>query len=133
MRYIESKHRRHPKHGFSLFFLIYIHFSSTDRSGFWGPWTNAETTFSNEYYRLLLEERWSPKLSHNGKPWTGPDQYEDSTGQLMMLPTDIMLVAEPEFKKWVEVYAKDEVCCDSVFEQLLVRFGLVLCSIYPFR
>lgn len=29
----------------------------TDASGFWGPWTNAETTFSNEYFRLLLEER----------------------------------------------------------------------------
>jgi len=57
----------------------------TDRSGYWGPWTNAENTFSNEYFRLLIEERWSPKLTHNGKPWTGPDQYEDSTGQLMML------------------------------------------------
>jgi cytochrome c peroxidase len=29
----------------------------TNASGFWGPWTNAETTFSNEYFRLLLEER----------------------------------------------------------------------------
>jgi cytochrome c peroxidase len=57
----------------------------TDRSGYWGPWTNAENTFSNEYFRLLVEERWSPKLTHNGKPWTGPDQYEDSSGQLMML------------------------------------------------
>lgn len=43
----------------------------TDASGFWGPWTNAETTFSNEYFRLLLEERWSPKYTHNGKVWTG--------------------------------------------------------------
>jgi cytochrome c peroxidase len=43
----------------------------TDASGFWGPWTNAETTFSNEYFRLLLEERWSPKCTHNGKVWTG--------------------------------------------------------------
>ena len=25
-------------------------------SGYWGPWTFAETTFSNEYFRLLLEE-----------------------------------------------------------------------------
>ncbi len=58
----------------------------TDRSGYWGPWTFAENTFSNEYFRLLIEERWSPKLSHNGKPWEGPDQYEDSTGKLMMLP-----------------------------------------------
>ena len=72
-----------------------------------GPWTNAETTFSNEYFRLLVEERWSPKLTHNGKPWTGPDQYEDATGQLMMLPSDMALLADPEFKKWVEVYAKN--------------------------
>ena len=80
----------------------------TDRSGYWGPWTNAENTFSNEYFRLLLDERWSPKVSHNGKPWDGPDQFEDSTGQLMMLPSDLYLIADPEFKKWVEVYAKDE-------------------------
>lgn len=79
----------------------------TDRSGYWGPWTNAETTFSNEYFRLLLEERWSPKLTHNGQPWTGPDQYEDATGQLMMLPSDIALIKDPDFKKWVEIYAKD--------------------------
>jgi len=83
----------------------------TDRSGYWGPWTFAgkmiysalicffffyntddmlihvkENTFSNEYFRLLLEERWSPKMTHNGKPWDGPDQFEDSTGKLMMLP-----------------------------------------------
>lgn len=43
----------------------------TDRSGYWGPWTFAENTFSNEYFRLLIEERWSPKMTHNGKPWTG--------------------------------------------------------------
>lgn len=58
----------------------------TDRSGYWGPWTFAENTFSNEYFRLLVEERWSPKLSHNGKPWEGPDQFENATGKLMMLP-----------------------------------------------
>ena len=38
-----------------------------EASGYWGPWTNAETTFSNEYFRLLLEEKWSPKKTHNGK------------------------------------------------------------------
>ena len=47
----------------------------TDASGYWGPWTNAENTMSNEYFRLLIEERWSPKVTHNGKPWSGPDQY----------------------------------------------------------
>lgn len=58
----------------------------TTRSGYWGPWTNAENTFSNEYFRLLVEERWSPKVTHNGKPWDGPDQYENASGNLMMLP-----------------------------------------------
>mmetsp|Transcript_5548 Transcript_5548/g.8292 ORF Transcript_5548/g.8292 Transcript_5548/m.8292 type:complete len:324 (+) Transcript_5548:31-1002(+) len=80
----------------------------TDRSGYWGPWTFAENTFSNEYFRLLIEERWSPKMSHNGQPWTGPDQYEDSTGKLMMLPSDMVLVQDPAFRKVVELYAKDE-------------------------
>lgn len=30
----------------------------TSRSGYDGPWTRAPTMFSNDYYRLLLEERW---------------------------------------------------------------------------
>lgn len=53
----------------------------TDRSGFWGPWSRSPSTFSNEYYRLLLEEKWwvvvryltsdnrTPKTEHQGKPW----------------------------------------------------------------
>ena len=33
----------------------------TDRSGFEGPWTRAPTTFSNEYYKLLLSEKWTER------------------------------------------------------------------------
>lgn len=99
------------------------------RSGYWGPWTNAESTFSNEYFRLLLEERWSPKLTHNGKPWTGPDQYEDSTGNLMMLPSDMALVVDPEFKKYVELYAKDE---DRFFKDFASAFSKLLELGVPF-
>ncbi len=47
----------------------------TDASGYWGPWTFAENTMSNEYFRLLVEERWTLKMTHQGKPWTGPDQF----------------------------------------------------------
>ena len=35
-------------------------------SGYWGPWTRAETTFSNEYFNALLNETWTPKKTHNG-------------------------------------------------------------------
>ena len=87
------------------------------------PWTFAETTMSNEYFRLLLEERWSPKTSHNGKPWNGPFQFEDSTGKLMMLPSDIALIEDPEFKKYVEMYAKDE---DLFFKHFAKAFSKLL-------
>ena len=45
-----------------------------EASGYWGPWTFAETTFSNEYFRLLLAETWTLKTTHNGRKWKGPDQ-----------------------------------------------------------
>jgi len=80
----------------------------TDRSGFWGPWTRAESTFSNEYYRLMLEEKWTPKAKHNGRKWRGPPQFENPEGDLMMLSTDLALVRDEKFRPFVEKYAKDE-------------------------
>lgn len=73
-----------------------------DRSGYTNPWTNAETTMSNEYFRLLLEEKWTAKV------WNGPAQFEDPTGKLMMLPSDMALVWDDKFRPFVEMYAKDE-------------------------
>jgi len=78
-----------------------------DRSGFEGPWTRAPTTFSNEYFRLLLEEKWTERK------WNGPRQFQDSTGELMMLPADIAFIQDPEFRKWVEKYKSD----DNLFRQ----------------
>ncbi|KAG5189914.1 heme peroxidase [Tribonema minus] len=81
----------------------------TDASGYWGPWTFAETTFSNEYFRLLVEGGpWTVKRTHEGKPWTGPLQFEDPTGKLMMLPTDMAMIWDKEFRQISEEYAKDE-------------------------
>ena len=82
----------------------------TDRSGYWGPWTYAETTFSNGYFTNLLDpsQGWQPKTQHNGKPWTGPPQFVNAKGDLMMLHTDMALTWDPSFRKYVEIYAKDE-------------------------
>jgi len=80
----------------------------TDRSGFWGPWTYGESSFSNDYYKFLLEKKWTLKKTHEGKPWTGPAQYEADDGKLMMLPTDMALLEDASFKKWVKVYAGSE-------------------------
>mmetsp|Transcript_122632 Transcript_122632/g.281113 ORF Transcript_122632/g.281113 Transcript_122632/m.281113 type:complete len:366 (-) Transcript_122632:449-1546(-) len=94
-----------------------------DRSGYWGPWTRAETTFSNEYFRLLLEEKWTLKKTHKGEKWTGPAQYEDPSGELMMLPSDMALVWDPEFRRAVEAYAADE---ELYFREFAAAFQKLL-------
>ena len=42
--------------------------------------------------RSTVEETWTIKKTHNKRKWTGPEQYEDPTGKLMMLPSDLALV-----------------------------------------
>jgi cytochrome c peroxidase len=86
-----------------------------DRIGYSGPWTNSEWTFSNEFYRELLENKWTVKK------WDGPMQYEDPTGTLMMLPSDKVLVEDPKFKKYVEMYANDEELWFEDFSKAFVK------------
>ncbi|KAF2848962.1 class II peroxidase [Plenodomus tracheiphilus IPT5] len=74
----------------------------TDRSGYDGPWTFSPTTFTNDYYKLLIEEKWAYKK------WNGPKQFEDvKTKSLMMLPTDMEIVKDKSFRKYAELYAND--------------------------
>lgn len=89
-----------------------------DRSGFDGPWTFSPITFTNDYYKLLTEEKWE------WKKWNGPKQYTDkSTHTLMMLPTDYSLIQDKSFKKYVDLYAKDQ----NVFFQ---DFSKALCKLF---
>lgn len=75
----------------------------SNHSGFEGPWTFSPTSFTNQFYVMLLDESWEPKK------WDGPFQYVDkSSGSLMMLPTDYSLIKDSTFKKYVQEYAKDE-------------------------
>ncbi|GAB4820287.1 hypothetical protein N2152v2_007333 [Parachlorella kessleri] len=88
-----------------------------DRSGFDGPWTNAPTTFSNLYFTELKENKW-----HKRK-WDGPLQYEDRSKQLMMLNTDMWLLWDKKFRKYVDLYAKDQ---DKFFEDFAKAFSKLL-------
>lgn len=89
-----------------------------DRSGFDGPWTHSPTSFTNEYYNLLLNEKWS------FRKWNGPPQFQDkSTGKLMMLTTDMSLVKDKSFRKYVEKYAKSE---DDFFNDFSKAYSKLL-------
>jgi len=75
----------------------------TDRSGFDGPWTRAPTTVSNEFFARLFEEQWVEKK------WSGPKQFVDkATGKIMMLPTDMTMKSDPEFRKYSKLYYENE-------------------------
>jgi len=67
-------------------------------SGYSGPWSPTPTTFNNAYFTLLNSLKWIPK------DWSGPPQYVDAaTGKLMMLPTDLVLLQDKSFMKWVSL------------------------------
>ena len=87
------------------------------RSGFDGPWTRSNLAFNNEYFRNLMFLEWTRK------DWDGPEQYEDPTGELMMLPTDIALKTDPEFAKWARAYANDQ---DLFFDDFAKAYGKLL-------
>ncbi|KAI1431077.1 heme peroxidase [Xylaria sp. CBS 124048] len=71
------------------------------RSGYDGPWTFSPTVLTNDFYKLLLDEKWQIRK------WEGPQQYQDKTKGLMMLPTDIVLTQDKAMRPWVEKYARD--------------------------
>ncbi|XP_028775352.1 L-ascorbate peroxidase 3-like [Neltuma alba] len=58
-----------------------------ERSGFEGPWTRDYMKFDNSYFKELLREEPS---------------------DLLKLPTDKALVEDPEFRKYVRLYAQNE-------------------------
>ena len=85
-----------------------------DRSGFKGPWTFSPTTFSNLYYKELLERKWVVK------PGSDPMQYMDvESGELMMLPTDMALLKDSRFQEHVRKFAASE---DVFFEDFSAAF-----------
>ncbi|EOD08863.1 putative cytochrome-c peroxidase [Emiliania huxleyi CCMP1516] len=73
-----------------------------DASGYSGPWTPTPTVLTNGYYALLLSLPWTLK------EWDGPMQFEDPSGKLMMLPSDIALIQDKKMRQYVQMYAKDK-------------------------
>lgn len=87
-----------------------------DRSGFDGPWDFSPTVFTNEFFRLLVEEKWQPRK------WNGPYQLTDkSTQTLMMMPADMALVNDKAFRKHVERFAKDSDAFFKEFSEVYVK------------
>jgi cytochrome c peroxidase len=93
-----------------------------EASGYWGPWTRAPTTFSNDYFVQLLENEWTLKN------WSGPPQFETAEGDIMMLPSDMVLISDVDFIDTVIEYASDYDTFAADFAaafKKLTEFGVV--------
>jgi len=74
----------------------------TTASGYDGPWTPTPTTFNNAYFTLLANLKWVER------DWEGPFQYSNGKGgNLMMLPSDVVLLQDKSFFKYVQLYGSD--------------------------
>jgi catalase-peroxidase len=89
----------------------------TITSGIEGPWTSNPTRWDNEYFTSLLNYEWE-KYKGPGGAWqwrvkggngpTAPAPHKDAEPQdIMMLTTDVALVVDPEYRKYVEEFAND--------------------------
>jgi len=88
-------------------------------SGYAGPWQPNPGHFNNLYCRYLLEQEWklvdsnmedcSNDLITGVKPLGMRRQYVNMNGRgnIMMLVSDMALREDPEFGKWVRIYAED--------------------------
>ena len=73
-----------------------------DRSGYVGPWSHDRYGFDTSFFNELLDNDWivNKKTPHL-------QFYDSATKKLMMLPTDLALILDPGFRKYVERYSKD--------------------------
>jgi len=88
-------------------------------SGWEGKWTTQPTTFSNEFFHVLVNENWQPGLV----PETGKIQYYNNDKSLMMLNTDMELLNDVSYRRFVEIYSVHESVFFADFAQ---SFGKLL-------
>ncbi|KAF7727310.1 heme peroxidase [Apophysomyces ossiformis] len=97
-----------------------------DRSGFDGPWQEAPTMFSNEYFKAITERTWIKKnLPTGGWQWV-----DKNNNDVMMLPAEISMYNDKSFRKYFELYAKDQ---DKFYEDFAKAFKKLIELGVPFK
>jgi len=99
-------------------------------SGFEGPWTSEPTKWDNAYFRYLIDFDWEPIVGPGGHhQWrvkignattASPkapvaDPNSTQTQDVMMLTTDVALVADPEYQEYVAEFAANDTALAETF------------------
>ena len=101
--------------------------ADTFTSGFEGPWVPTPTTWSNSYYRMLLDFDWEVHVGPgNHSQWrvagaespTAPGVEPGGPREaIMMLTSDISLLNDPlnSYQQYVSEFAEDQEAFDTAF------------------
>lgn len=85
--------------------------ADTYTSGFEGYWTSNPYKWDNEFFTQLLDRNWTL--------WTGPGgepQWRAESTTNMRLTTDMALLYDAEYNKYVEMFAADQSAFDAAFD-----------------
>jgi catalase-peroxidase len=74
--------------------------------GFSGSYSNSSVSLSNEYFNVLLNEKWTA---------VSTKEYKAEGKDIFMLNSDLALLDAPELKTSVEKFASDEAAFQKVF------------------
>ncbi|KAG7660888.1 CCP2 [[Candida] subhashii] len=88
-------------------------------SGWEGKWTPHPISFTNEFFIVLLNEKWTLGTV----PETGRQQFYNEDRSLIMLNTDMELLNDENYLRWVKIFAEDK---DIYFRDFSEAFGKLL-------
>lgn len=97
-----------------------------ERSGYDGPWQEAPTVFSNEYYKAITSRDWVKR----DLPTKGLWQWVDKNNpEVMMLPIEISMLHDEKFAPYYQLYAKDQ---DKFYHDFALAFKKLIELGVPF-
>ncbi|KAI9359412.1 heme peroxidase [Pilaira anomala] len=97
-----------------------------DRSGYDGPWQEAPTFFSNEYYKAITSREWVKR----DLPTKGLWQWVDKNNpEVMMLPIEISMLHDEKLGPYFQLYAKDQ---DKFYHDFALAFKKLIELGVPF-
>lgn len=88
-------------------------------SGFDGKWTPNPISFTNDFYKVLINEDWVPGTV----PETGKEQFYNEDRSLIMLNTDLELIRDHQFLQYVKLYSENQ---PLFFHEFADAFGKLL-------